>query len=59
MGGPESLTILEIYIQAHEQTAIATALHSPQVWERFFDDVYPILKHTHMENFFCEINSLH
>ena len=38
----------------HEQTAISTALHPPKVWERFFVDVYSILKGTHMD-----INNLH
>ena len=47
MGGPASSTIAEIYIQAHEQTAISTALHPPKVWERF------------VENFYFHINNLH
>ena len=59
MGGPASSTTAEIYIQAYERTAITTALHSPKVWERFVDDVYSILKRTHLENFFHHINNLH
>ena len=41
-------------MQAYERTAITTALHPPKVWERFVDDVYSILKRTHVEkkNFF-------
>ena len=35
------------------------ALHPPMVWEQFFDDVYSILKRTHLENFFHHINNLH
>ena len=46
-------------MQAHERTAISTALHPPKVWERFVDDVYSILKRTHLENFFQHINNLH
>ena len=43
----------------YERTAITTALHSPKVWERFVDDVYSILKRTHLKNFFHHINNLH
>ena len=46
-------------MQAYERTAITTALHSLKVWERFADDVYSILKRTHLENFFHHINNLH
>ena len=40
-------------------TAITMALHPPKVWERFVDDVYSILKRTHLENFFHHINNPH
>ena len=46
-------------MQVHEHTAISTALLPPNVWERFADDVYSILKRTHLENFFHHINSFH
>ena len=46
-------------MQAYERTAITTALHPPKVWKRFVDDVYSILKRTHLENFFHHINNLH
>ena len=59
MGGPASATTAEIYMQAHESTAISTALHPPKVWERFADDVYSIVKRTQLENFFHHINNLH
>ena len=59
MGGPASSTTAETYMQAHERTAISTALHPPKVWERFVDDVYSILKRTHLENFFQHINNLY
>ena len=58
MGGPASSTSAEIYIQAHERTAITTALHLPKVWERFVDDVCSILKRSHLENFLHRINNL-
>ena len=46
-------------MQAYECTAITTPLHPPKVWERFADDVYSILKRTHLENFFHHISNLH
>ena len=48
MGEPAYSTTAEIYMHAHEQTAISMALHPPKVWERFVDDVYSILKHAHL-----------
>ena len=59
MGGPASSTTREIYMQGYEHTAITIALHPPKVWERFVNDVYSILKRTHLENFFHHINNLH
>ena len=40
MGGPTSSTKAEINIQAHERTALSTALHPPKIWEQFVDDIY-------------------
>ena len=48
IGGPASSTTAESYKQAYECTAITTTLHSPNVWEQFVDDVYSILKRTHL-----------
>ena len=59
MRGPASSTTAEIYIQPYERTARTTALHTPKVWERFVDDVFSILKRTHLENFFHNISNLH
>ena len=33
MGGPASSATAEIYMQAHESTAISMALHPPKIWE--------------------------
>ena len=54
-----SSTTAEIYIQAYERTAITTGLHPPEVWDGFADDVYSILKHTHLGNFFHHINNIY
>ena len=59
MGGQASSTTAEIYMQVYERTAITTALRPPKVSEQFVDDVYSILKRTHLENFFHHINNLH
>ena len=39
-----------VYMQAHERTAMTTTLHPLKVWERLVDDVYSILKQTHLEH---------
>ena len=52
---PASFTTLEIYLQAHEETAIPPALHLPKVWERFADDVKP----TNFGHVFHYINNLY
>ena len=46
-------------MQADQQTIIFTAQHLSKVWERFVDDVYSIVKSTHLENFFHHMNNLH
>ena len=58
MGGPASSTTAEIFMQAHERTAISTTLYFPKVWQRFVDNVYCILKCTHLENLFYPIKIL-
>ena len=45
-------------MQAHEHNAISLALHPPKVLEQFVDDVYSILKRTHLENIFYHVNNL-
>ena len=58
MRGPASSTTPEINMQAYERTAVTTAMRPPKVWERFVDDVYSILKRSHLDNFFHRINNL-
>ena len=45
-------------MQAYERNTTTATLHPPKVWGRFVDDVYSILKRTHLENFFHH-NNLH
>ena len=50
---------MNLFMKAHEHTAISVALHSTEVWELFADNVYSILKCTQLENFFHCVNNLH
>ena len=59
MGGPASSVIAEIYMQAHESTALTTTSNPPKVWERFVDDVFLIIKKSSLEGFFNHVNGLH
>ena len=59
MGGPASSVIAEIYMQAHESTALITTSNPPKVWERFVDDVFLIIKKSSLESFFNHVNGLH
>ena len=57
MGGPVSSTTAET--EAHERSAISSALHPPKAWEQFVEDVFSTLKCMHLESFFHHINNLH
>ncbi|XP_057305297.1 uncharacterized protein LOC130642226 [Hydractinia symbiolongicarpus] len=59
MRGPTSSVVAEIYMQAHETTALTTADHAPRVWKRFVDDVFLIIKRAHLDVFHEHINNLH
>ena len=59
MGGLASSTTAEIYMQARKHTAISSALHSQKVLGQLVDDVYSVLKRTHLEKLFHHINNLH
>ena len=49
----------DVYMQTHKQTVTFKALYPPNIWEQFIDDVFSILKLTHLENFFHHMNNLH
>ena len=59
MGGLAPSTIAKIYMQVHERTAISTALHPPEVWERVVSSIYSIIRRAQLQNLFHQINSLH
>ena len=57
IGGPVSSTTAET--EAHERSAISSALHPPKAWEQFVEDFFSTLKCMHLESFFHHINNLH
>ena len=50
---------MQAYMQAHEHTAIYSTLQLPKVCKCFVDQVYSILKRTHLENVSHHINNLY
>ena len=58
VGGPACSSKIEIYLEAHEQTAISTTLHPPKIWKGFVDDAYSILQGKHLENVSQHISNL-
>ena len=59
MGRASFLNQEGTYMESQEEAAISTALNSSKVWEKFVDDVYSILKRTHLRTFFHCIRNLH
>ena len=59
MGGPPSLIVSEIYMQATGTTALTATSHPPNVWEHHVDDVFSIVRNSNLHDFFQHINSLH
>ena len=59
MGAPVFSTAVEICMQAYENTPISTALYSPKVWEIFLDDIYSLLKRTHLKKLFYHISNIY
>ena len=52
MAGPASLTTAEISMRTCKLTAIFTELYPLNIWKWFVDNVYSILKCTHLQNVF-------
>ena len=57
--GLSSVATRSLDLQDHKRTAIYMTLDPPKFWEQLVDDVYSIIKSTHLENFFHSINCLH
>ena len=59
MGGPTSAIVSEIYMQSSETTAITTADHPPEVWERHVYYVFSIVHKSYLQELLEHINNLH
>ena len=57
MGSPISPIIANIFMEAFEQRAIATALHPPRVWRRYVDDTW-VIQQEHRQQFLQHINTV-
>ena len=58
MGSPISPIIANIFMEAFEQKAIATALHPPRVWRRYVDDTWVVQQQKHQQQFLQHINTV-
>ena len=61
MGSPISPVLADMFMEAFEQTAIATADFQPRVWLRYVDDTFVIWQHGHdkLQLFLEHLNGLH
>ena len=58
MGSPVSPIVANIFMEAFEARALATALHPPKLWRRYVDDTCVIQDQSHKEEFLQHINSV-
>ena len=58
MGSPISPIIANIFMEAFERKALATALHPPRVWRRYVDDTWVIQQQEHKQQFLQHINTV-
>ena len=58
MGSPVSPIVANIFMEAFEARALATALHQPKLWRRYVDDTCVIQDQSHKEEFLQHINSV-
>ena len=58
MGSPVSPIVANIFMEAFESRALATAIHPPKLWRRYVDDTCVIQDHSHKEEFLQHINSV-
>ena len=58
MGSPVSPIVCNLYMESFEQRALATAKNPPDVWRRYVDDTYTVLKKTQAQEFSDHLNSV-
>ena len=58
MGSPVSPIVANIFMEAFESRALATAIHSLKFWRRYVDDTCVIQDQSHKEEFLHHINSV-
>ena len=58
MGSPVSPIVANIFMEAFESRALATAIHPPKFWRRYVDDTCVIQDQSHKEEFLHHINSV-
>ena len=59
MGSPVSVVIANLYMEAFEKRAIATASVKPRIWRRYVDDTFTIIKHNEVDYFLDHLNQQH
>ena len=59
MGSPVSAIIADLYMEAFEEQALATAPEPPRIWKRYVDDTFTITKKNNVDNFFNHLNQQH
>ena len=58
MGSPVSPIVANLFMEAFEARALATAVHPPKLWRRYVDDTCVIQDQSHKEEFLKHINSV-
>ena len=60
MGSPVSVVVSNLYMEDHEETAIATAPQDmkPQIWKRYVDNLFEIIKKDQRDPFPEHLNSI-
>ena len=58
MGSPVSPIVANIYMEAFEERALSTALHSPKIWKRYVDDTFVVQLQSQRDEFFHHINQV-
>jgi len=57
MGSPVSAVIANLYMEAFEERAIATATYKPKIWKRYVDDTFTVLGKDYVVDFLQHLNS--